>query len=201
MAFTRQTFAFIFIFVHIIFAPSSAAKARLAVVRARSASSVVKASSTPSPAAEAGKAGTEDEGFPLPESNDGKKFGSVAEVVTFVTKHMLNIETKVTEFEASLKKRKEHPESSPGIKECFAECDEVMVAAVDDITNTLESLQSQDLIKANFDVTAVMTNVGTCEDCFDEMVGGDPEIKKLDKWVQKVGGEALDALQSQGPPG
>ncbi|KAL4592600.1 hypothetical protein LXL04_005600 [Taraxacum kok-saghyz] len=79
------------------------------------------------------------------------------------------------------------------IKECIAECDEVFGAALDDIQNTLDRLESLNLGKANFDVSAVATNMDTCNDCFNEMVGGDPEVKKFGDWVQSITDEALEA--------
>ncbi|XP_024979780.1 uncharacterized protein LOC112516778 [Cynara cardunculus var. scolymus] len=209
MAFARQTFAFIFIFVHIIFAPSSAAKTRLAF------SSTLKARSTPSPTAgPAGKenkeippsptedpAKKEDEGFPLPDAEMSKMFDNEADVVSFVTNKMEETQKMVTNFSENLKKRKDDPNHESGMKECFSECDEVMGAALDDIKNTLDSIKSQNFVKANFDISAVLTNVDTCEDCFAESVGGDAEAKKLLAHVQNLTGEALDALQSTQPPG
>ncbi|KAJ9538479.1 hypothetical protein OSB04_031212 [Centaurea solstitialis] len=62
---------------------------------------------------------------------------------------------------------------------------------------TLESMQAQDLMQANFDVTAVMTHVGMCEACFEGLDDKDPEVKKLHEWVTYVSRDALDALQSK----
>ncbi|KAK1417392.1 hypothetical protein QVD17_26519 [Tagetes erecta] len=125
------------------------------------------------------------------DSND-EKGGDVA---TRVAAKMKKIEKKINEFNASLKQQMGNPGTSPGSHECVLECDEVLGAAIDDIQKTLDSLDNQNLVKAKFDVSAVSTNVDTCNDCFDEMVGGDPEAKKLTDWVQKTTGDALESLQ------
>ncbi|KAI3802860.1 hypothetical protein L1987_31005 [Smallanthus sonchifolius] len=124
------------------------------------------------------------------DSND-EKGGDVAMVI----KQMHKIEKKINEFNASLKTRMDNPGSSPGSHECVLECDEVLGAAIDDIKKTLDSLEKQNLVKANFDVSAVSTNVDTCNDCFEEMVGGDPKARKLSDWVQKTTGDALETLK------
>ncbi|GJR08830.1 cytidine deaminase 1-like protein [Tanacetum coccineum] len=135
------------------------------------------------------------------DSPDGKKApseqpdGPEGGVANKVAKKMKAVEKKISEFNDSLKKRIDSPGSSHGTQECVSECDEVFGAALDDIKNTLESLESQNLMKANFDVSAVATNVDTCTDCFKEMVGGDEEVEKLGDWVRKTTGDALEALQ------
>lgn len=121
--------------------------------------------------------------------------GTDADVANRVTKQMQVIGKKIDEFNASLKARMENPNASHGIEECLTECDEVFGAAVDDIRNTIDSLENLNLMKANFDVSAVATNVDTCNDCFKEMVGGDPEVEKFNDWVRSITGEALEALQ------
>ncbi|KAD6795184.1 hypothetical protein E3N88_06088 [Mikania micrantha] len=135
------------------------------------------------------------------KENDEKKAngkeanGEEDDVANKVANKMRKIEKKITTFNASLKKRMDNPESSHGSHECVSECDEVLGAAIDDIKKTLDSIDNQNLAKANFDVSAVSTNVDTCNDCFDEMVGGDSKAKKLSDWVQKTTGDVLEALQ------
>ncbi|KAJ9538478.1 hypothetical protein OSB04_031211 [Centaurea solstitialis] len=203
MAFARKTISFIFIFIHIIFAPSFAAKARSI------SSYTIKARSTISSTARPDV--TKNKGLPLSpskapvripdyNSDQGRKLGGTpGDAASVVTKKMEEIKTMVTEFSASLKKRNANPD--PGIKKCFSECDEVMLSALDDIEKALNSVKSQDFAKANFDISAVMTNVDTCGDCFVESGGEDAETKKLITQVQKLTGEALDALQANQPPG
>ncbi|KAI3775576.1 hypothetical protein L1987_50155 [Smallanthus sonchifolius] len=132
------------------------------------------------------------------DSKDEKKDDSKDEKgddVAKVIKQMHKIKKKINEFNASLKTRMDNPGSSPGSHECVLECDEVLGAAIDDIKKTLDSLDKQNLVKANFDVSAVSTNVDTCNDCFEEMVGGDPKAKKLSDWVQKTTRDALEVLK------
>nr|XP_043626213.1 cylicin-1-like [Erigeron canadensis] len=134
--------------------------------------------------------------FPdIKEATDKAKAVTKPEVANVVSKQMQAVQKTIDEFNASLKKRLDNPKSSPGSKECVSECDEVFGAAIDDIMKTLDSLESQNLVKANFDISAVATNVDTCNDCFNEMSGGDQEVKKLGDWVRKITGDALEALQ------
>ncbi|KAL8223333.1 hypothetical protein R6Q57_018808 [Mikania cordata] len=133
---------------------------------------------------------------PTPVGIKGTVPGQKADVANMVAKQMQAIEKKINEFNASLKKRTNKHKPSSRSRECISECDEVFGAAIDDIKKTLDSLKSLNLVKANFDVSAVATNVDTCNDCFNEMVkGGDPEVKKFGDWVQKLTGDALAALQ------
>ncbi|PWA36077.1 hypothetical protein CTI12_AA432610 [Artemisia annua] len=179
MALTKHTLILIFLFIHIIFAASK------------------NAHSTPLSAPDAPPTKPDKD----KDSPDGKRAPSQPQdgpeggVANKVAKKMKAVEKKINEFNESLKKRIGSPGSSHGTQECVSECDEVFGAALDDIKNTLESLESQNLMKANFDVSAVATNVDTCSDCFKEMVGGDEEVEKLGEWVRKTTGDALDALQ------
>lgn len=189
MALTKQTLILILISVNIIF---------------------VNAHSSPFPAPSEGPAKKKKEDFKekhdsdnssefsLPDIDDitkpDKKSGSQSNVAKIVSKQMQVVEKKIFEFNELLKKRME-PGTEHGTKECVSECDEVFGAAIDDIKKTLDSLESENLMKANFDISAVSTNVDTCNDCFDEMVGGDSEVKKLGDWVRKITGDALEDLQ------
>ncbi|GKC07987.1 Balbiani Ring protein 2-like protein [Tanacetum coccineum] len=181
MALTKHTLILIFLFAHIIFATFQ------------------NAHSTPLPAPDSTP--TKPDKDKDKDSPDGKKApsepsdGPEGGVANKVAKKMKAVEKKINEFNESLKKRIDSPGSSHGTQECVSECDEVFGAALDDIKNTLESLESQNLMKANFDVSAVATNVDTCTDCFKEMVGGDEEVEKLGDWVRKTTGDALEALQ------
>ncbi|KAK1413863.1 hypothetical protein QVD17_29599 [Tagetes erecta] len=130
-------------------------------------------------------------------STKGAVPGQKANVANMVAKQMQAVEKKIIEFNASLKKRPKTPKSSSHrSRECVSECDEVFGAAIDDIKKTLDSLKSLNLVKANFDVSAVATNVDTCNDCFNDIgKGGDAEVKKFGEWVRKITGDALAALQ------
>ncbi|KAI3711568.1 hypothetical protein L1987_70107 [Smallanthus sonchifolius] len=168
MALSKQTLALILIYAYIIFATCKNAH-----------SAPTKLEAKPSDK-------------PTTKGTPGKK----ADVANMVAKQMQAVEKKINEFNASLKKRPKNPKSSsPRSRECISECDEVFGAAIDDIKKTLDSLKSLNLVKANFDVSAVATNVDTCNDCFNDMgKGGDPEVKFGD-WVRKITGDALAALQ------
>ncbi|XP_076889175.1 uncharacterized protein LOC143539868 [Bidens hawaiensis] len=134
----------------------------------------------------------EKEGESKDEIEDGSTDEKEGDVATVVGNQMRKIEKKIHEFSTSLKEQMNSPKSH----ECCLECDEVLGAALDDIKRTLDSLANDNLVKANFDVSAITTNVDTCNECFEEMVGGDPKAKKLTDYVQKTTGDALEALKN-----
>ncbi|KAK9060805.1 hypothetical protein SSX86_021511 [Deinandra increscens subsp. villosa] len=180
MALAKKTLAIILIFAYIIFTTCTNAQSK--------------------PAKPAGKSSKPATKLPVPHTKrttpKGKAPKGNAEVASMVAKQMQGVRKKIDEFNASLKKRLNNPKSPPRTRECVSQCDEVFGAAIDDIKKTLDSLKSQNLVKANFDVSAVATNVDTCADCFNDMgKGGDAEVKKLCDWVRKITGDALVALQ------
>ncbi|KAK2968338.1 hypothetical protein RJ640_021727 [Escallonia rubra] len=116
------------------------------------------------------------------------------QVSQYVESNMAGTLTKTQEFLEAIRKRINNPSTDEYTLECLKTCEEVYGAAVDDMKNTIDDVSSGDYYKANIDLSAVSTNVDTCDQCFEEMVGEDPEFKKFDDWVREVAGNALAAL-------
>lgn len=119
-----------------------------------------------------------------------------ANVANKVSKQMQAIQAKLDEFSQILNKKKEDPNTPAVAQDCINNCNEVIDAAIEDIKKSLESLGSQNIDQANFDVTAISTNIDTCSECFDEMGENEPMVKKMDEWVRGITNEALGSLDN-----
>ncbi|GKB57974.1 RNA-directed DNA polymerase, eukaryota [Tanacetum coccineum] len=119
-----------------------------------------------------------------------------AHVANKVSKQMQAIQAKLYEFSQILNKKKEDPNTPPIAQDCINNCNEVIDAAIEDIKKSLESLGSQNIDQANFDVTAISTNIDTCSECFAEMGENEPMVKKMDEWVRGITNEALGSLDN-----
>ncbi|KAM7521404.1 hypothetical protein LguiA_011306 [Lonicera macranthoides] len=121
------------------------------------------------------------------------------EVQAKVNKIEKNMMVTMQKTEDLLKVIKKRLEATPGesrAEECLKTCIEVYEEAIDDIKNSIEDLQSGNYYKVNVDISAVSTDVDTCEECYVEMLGEDPELKKFDEWVKGVTSECLGDLES-----
>lgn len=94
-----------------------------------------------------------------------------------------------------LQNRLSDPKTPKPIKTCLTQCQDNFEDAIDGVKTSIESINKHDLSKANVDVSAVSTDVETCNDCFIEMTGEDPEIKAFDDWVRGITGECLVNLK------
>lgn len=129
-----------------------------------------------------------------PPENVAPSLEKKTNVANTVSKQMQVVQQKLDEFKQMLNKRKDDPNTKPIAKDCITECNEVIDAAIDDIKKSLESLGTQNLDKANFDVTAISNNIATCSECFVEMGEDEPMVKKMDDWVRGVTGDAIVSL-------
>ncbi|KAI3709645.1 hypothetical protein L2E82_39411 [Cichorium intybus] len=111
------------------------------------------------------------------------------------TKQLQAIEQRIDEFKAILTKRLADPKTSGKTQQCLAQCEDNFEDAIDSVKMSLESINKQDLPKANVDVSAIYTDVDTCNDCFKEMIGEDKQIKTFDNWIRGVTGDCLVNLQ------
>ncbi|KAK1418605.1 hypothetical protein QVD17_27750 [Tagetes erecta] len=105
------------------------------------------------------------------------------------------VELKISEFKMALKKRLEDPTTSKPRKVCLSQCQENFLKAIDGVKMSIKSIDKQDIHKANVDVSAVATDVDTCNECFVELVHEDPEIKAFDDWVREITGNCLVSLK------
>nr|XP_043627853.1 uncharacterized protein LOC122599413 [Erigeron canadensis] len=132
----------------------------------------------------------------LPEIGVQRKVdASATEGSKVASKQLQAVEHKISEFKAVLKKRLADPKTSEPIRECLSQCQENFEDAIDGVKSSIESIDKKNIPKANIDVSAVSTDVDTCNDCFIEMIGEDKEIKAFDDWVRGVTGDCLVNLQ------
>ncbi|KAD4180472.1 hypothetical protein E3N88_29063 [Mikania micrantha] len=195
MAFTSQKLIFIYIFAIFFF-----------ILRCQSTPSPTpNLTPTPTPAPTPNSI-TSDEQVPvslselfelaLPEIGVQKRtVPSEVEGCKFASKKLQAVERKINEFKTVLKNRLANPKTSKAVKTCLNQCQDNFEDAIDGVKTSIESIGKHDLPKANVDVSAISTDVDTCNDCFIEMVGEDPEIKAFDDWVRGITGDCLVNLQ------
>lgn len=134
--------------------------------------------------------------FPLPDITVQKKaVASNVDESKIASKQLQAVEYKINEFKMALKKRLEDPKTSKPIKTCLNQCQSNFLNAIDGVKTSIQSIDKKDLHKADVDVSAVATDVDTCNECFVELVQEDPEIKAFDDWVQGITGDCLVNLQ------
>ncbi|KAI3772805.1 hypothetical protein L6452_03999 [Arctium lappa] len=117
-------------------------------------------------------------------------------VANKVMKQMQIMQQKLDEFSQSINKRAKDPATPPKAQKCFVECNEDVNVAIDGVKKTLVSLGAQNIDKANFDITAISNNIGSCHECFVEMGEEEPSVKKIDDWVRGITDEALASLDA-----
>ena len=121
------------------------------------------------------------------------------EVQAKVNKIEKNMMVTMQKTENLLKVIKKRLVATPGESragECLKTCIEVYEEAIDDIKNSIDDLKAGNYYKVNVDISAVSTDIDTCEDCHVEMLGEDPVLKKFDEWVKGVTGECLGDLET-----
>ncbi|KAI3701408.1 hypothetical protein L6452_26452 [Arctium lappa] len=126
----------------------------------------------------------------------GVKKEAVAKGANFATKQLQAIEQKIVAFKATIKTRLADTKTTGPAKKCLTQCDENFDDAADDARTGIESINKGDLTKANFDISAVQTDVETCHDCFREAKAEDAEITNFGEWVQGVAGDCLKSLKT-----
>lgn len=109
-------------------------------------------------------------------------------------KKLEGIEHKIDEFKGLLTKRQAEP-GSESSKKCLAQCQENLEEAIDGVKISIESINNQDFMKANVDISGIATDIETCNDCFIEVDGEDKDIKGFRDWVQAVTKECLNDIK------
>lgn len=116
------------------------------------------------------------------------------QVTQFVEATMIIASQKAEEFLQTFDDQVNNPATSGATRECLQECKEVYQAAIDDMKNTIDDLKSEDYYKANLDLSAILSNVDTCTDCYREMVGEEPNGNNFDSWVMGIASDCLEKL-------
>lgn len=110
-------------------------------------------------------------------------------------KQLEGIEHRIEEFKAILTKRQTNPQASESTKKCLVQCQDNFEDAIDGVKISIESINNQDLPKANVDISGIATDIETCNDCFIEAEGEDKEINGFNEWVKGVTKECLNNLK------
>ncbi|KAJ0495678.1 putative pectinesterase inhibitor domain-containing protein [Helianthus annuus] len=132
----------------------------------------------------------------LPEIGVQKKAAtSETEGSKVASKQLEALELKISDFKPVLQKQLEDPNTSKPVKNCLSQCQENFASAIEGVKKSIESIRKQDLAKANIDISAISTNVDTCNSCFVDMKAEDLEIKAVNDWVQGVTGDCLASLK------
>ncbi|KAD6455034.1 hypothetical protein E3N88_09740 [Mikania micrantha] len=97
-------------------------------------------------------------------------------------KQLEGIEHKIEEFKTILTKREEGS-ASESSKNCLVQCQENLEEAIDGVKMGIESINDQDLEKANVDISGISTDVETCNDCFIELDVKDKDINAFTEWI------------------
>ncbi|KAK9072027.1 hypothetical protein SSX86_008459 [Deinandra increscens subsp. villosa] len=196
MALTRHTFIFLSIFALFFIALQSC---NATSSRSPSLSSSLTSASDPAPAStktSTSAATTTLFDLALPEIGVQKKVAlSETEGSKVASKQLQAVERKISEFKAVLKNRLADPKTSQQTKTCLKQCQDNFEDAIEGVKTGIQSIGKHDLPKANADVSAVATDVDTCNDCFIQMKNEDPEIKAFDEWVRGITGDCLGNLK------
>nr|GEU91864.1 uncharacterized serine-rich protein C1E8.05-like [Tanacetum cinerariifolium] len=124
-----------------------------------------------------------------------KKVATSNEKCKIASKQLQGVERKINEFKLVLKKRLADPKTPKPIKTCLQQCQDNFEDAIDGVKKSIESIDKHNIPKANIDVSAVATDIDTCNECFLDMTKEDKEIKAFDEWVRGVTGDCLVNLQ------
>ncbi|KAK9050751.1 hypothetical protein SSX86_030282 [Deinandra increscens subsp. villosa] len=153
------------------------------------------AADSPTSSAESPMSMTELLELSLPEIGVQKVVnGPLTDGAKVSTKQLEGIEHKIEEFKTILTKREANP-GSDATKKCLNQCQGNLDDAVDGVKKGIESINKQDLSKANIDISGVATDIETCNDCFIEADGEDKEINAFNVWIKGVTKECLSNLK------
>ncbi|KAI3754195.1 hypothetical protein L1987_53973 [Smallanthus sonchifolius] len=159
-------------------------------------SSTPKSIVTTEPAADSPLSMSELFELSLPEIGVQKAVNTpLTEGAKVSTKQLEGIEHKIAEFKTSLTKREASPKSDAS-KKCISQCQGNLDDATDGIKKGIESINKQDLSKANVDISGVATDIETCSDCFVEADEEDKDVNAFNIWIKGVTKEILSNLKA-----
>ncbi|KAD6454946.1 hypothetical protein E3N88_09652 [Mikania micrantha] len=202
MTHTNHTFSVVLFFVFLLF--TQCPKPISALTPAPSPTPTANdedSSPTPTPTSSSGPTSdspiSNSERFELSLSEIGVQKATVAsqtKEANLANKQLEGIEHKIEEFKTILTKREEGS-ASESTKSCLAQCQENLEEAIDGVKMGIESINDQDLEKANVDISGISTDVETCNDCFIELDAKDKDINAFTEWVKGVTKECLSNLK------
>ncbi|KAH0723461.1 hypothetical protein MTR67_045903 [Solanum verrucosum] len=105
--------------------------------------------------------------------------------------------TKTEEFIANvIEQRLEEPDTDIYATDCLETCKSVYQDAVDAMKKAEEDVKAKDYYKANLDISAMTTDIDTCNECAISIYGEDTEFRQFDNWIQGVASECLEKISA-----
>lgn len=114
----------------------------------------------------------------------------------FIKSSMILGMQKTREHLQAIEMQVRDPATSEPTLQCLQECKDVYKAAIGDMKNTIDDMESENYYKVNMDISSVSTNVDTCSECYREKVGEDLEVKNFNNWVMGITSDCLDKLET-----
>nr|AAD02549.1 PGPS/D7 [Petunia x hybrida] len=123
---------------------------------------------------------------------------STGDVSIFVKATMDATMAKTDEFITKvIDKRLADPKLDIYAKDCLETCKYVFEDAVDAMKRTEEDVKAGNYYKANVDVSAMSTNIDTCNECATSIYGDDPVFTKFENWAQGIASDCLAKITGQ----
>ncbi|XP_049342847.1 uncharacterized protein LOC125807119 [Solanum verrucosum] len=119
------------------------------------------------------------------------------DVSVFINSMMEATMTKTEEFIANvIEQRLEEPDTDIYATNCLETCKSVYQDAVDAMKKAEEDVKAKDYYKANLDISAMTTDIDTCNECAISIYGEDTEFRQFDNWIQGVASECLEKISA-----
>ncbi|MCD9644039.1 hypothetical protein HAX54_032011 [Datura stramonium] len=96
-----------------------------------------------------------------------------------------------------IEKRLADPNTDIYAKDCLETCKSVYHDALDAMKRTEEDVKARNYYKANVDVSAMSTNIDTCNECATSIYGEDTDFKKFDNWAQGIASDCLEKITAK----
>ncbi|KAK6778802.1 hypothetical protein RDI58_025520 [Solanum bulbocastanum] len=115
----------------------------------------------------------------------------------FINSMMEATMTKTEEFIANvIEQRLEEPDTDIYATDCLETCKSVYQDAVDAMKKAEEDVKAKDYYKVNLDISAMTTDIDTCNECAISIYGEDTEFRQFDNWIQGVASECLEKISA-----
>ncbi|CAL5357743.1 unnamed protein product [Camellia sinensis] len=88
----------------------------------------------------------------------------------------------------------EDSSTSSAVSVCLKQCVENFGYAIDDLKKALDDIAANDNYLLSEDLAAASSDVAGCEQCFEEMVGGNNPVAEFDKAVKFTTSHCLSML-------
>ncbi|TMW99039.1 hypothetical protein EJD97_003131 [Solanum chilense] len=131
--------------------------------------------------------------YEMPDGN--VRLGDKDSVNKYVDSLMLTSLAKTQQFLVNVvEKRLSNPSTDAFAKDCLLVCKEVYENAVDSMKKTIVDIKNVAYYSANVDLSALSTDLETCQDCVKEIFGNDKEFTTFYDWERKVTVDAMEKI-------